>query len=132
MTTISKLIDSKVDANEQLHKEKLKKGLNKLLQVEDWQAPTFVNSWANVSGYEAGYYKDPWGRVYLKGVLGTGTSGTVAFTLPVGYRPSESLLFPALQTSATAGAYVDVNTDGTVNLVRTGTTIFINNVSFRV
>ena len=59
------------------------------LTVEDWNAPSLINSWVNYGGaYDtAGYYIDPYGVVHLKGALKTGTSGTVAFVLPTGYRP---------------------------------------------
>jgi hypothetical protein len=49
----------------------------------------FVGTWVNYeAGYEAaGYYKDPFGRVHIAGVVKNGVSGSVIFNLPAGYRP---------------------------------------------
>lgn len=102
---------------------------------ETWIAPTLLNSWANFGGgfSAAGYYKDASGVVRLKGTItgGTATADTVLFTLPVGYRPSESL-FVAVVSNNSFGA-VHVNTDGSV-MVRAGSNVFfcLNGVSFRV
>lgn len=83
------------------------------------------------AGADPSYYLDR-NRVYLKGAISTGTSGTVAFTLPAGYRPSEQLYFPVLQTGGAAGAILDVNTNGEVTVVRTAAVVHLNNISFRV
>ena len=72
---------------------------NVIGQVEEWHEigdtnePAFENSWANAGGaYEpAAFYKDPFGRVHLKGRIGTGTAATTAFTLPTGYRPNGTI-----------------------------------------
>jgi hypothetical protein len=73
---------------------------NKIGQVQEWVdvgwssgEPAFENSWANAGGaYEtAAFYKDPYGRVHLKGRIGTGTAATTAFTLPAGYRPAGTI-----------------------------------------
>ena len=65
---------------------------------EAWITPTLVNGWVNLgNGYStAGYYKDNFGRVYLKGTLTAGTTGTTAFNLPFGYRPPQILRFTSL------------------------------------
>lgn len=68
-------------------------------QVEEWHEiggsgePAFENSWANAGGaYEtAAFYKDPFGRVHMKGRIGTGSAGTTAFTLPTKYRPAGTI-----------------------------------------
>jgi hypothetical protein len=52
--------------------------------------PAFKNGWANEApGFEstAGFFKDPWGVVHLKGIVTGGTVSTI-FTLPAGYMPS--------------------------------------------
>lgn len=50
--------------------------------------PAFENSWVNYdSSRKARFYKDPFGRVHLGGVVKTGTVPSTAFTLPEGYRP---------------------------------------------
>jgi hypothetical protein len=58
--------------------------------------PAFQNGWTNfgVGVSTGGFYIDPASVVHLKGILNGGTSGTTAFTLPVGYRPSAILVAP--------------------------------------
>ena len=68
---------------------------------EDWVAPTLLNSWVNDGGYVlAGYFKDSFGLVHLKGVIKNGTISATIFTLPVGYRPSNTVLFMTLSNNA--------------------------------
>ena len=113
--------------------------LRQVLSVEEWREigvsgnPVFKNSFANDTlGPTAAFYKDPFQMVRLRGVINTGTSGTVAFTLSEGYRPPATLYFPALQTGGTAGAYVEIQSDGDVIPVYTGAEIHLNNISFRI
>jgi len=82
-----------------------------------WQTPTLLNSWVNVGpGYsEAGYYKDPFGRIWLRGLLRVGASGTVIFTLPSGYRPAAEAVFGIdCLTSAYTPGELDVRINGDV------------------
>ena len=53
-----------------------------------WTTVTYQNAWAT-AGTPAAYWKDPHGFVHLRGRISGGATGTVAFTLPVGYRPSD-------------------------------------------
>lgn len=82
--------------------------------IEDWIAPTFLNSWVNYdSGHApAGYSKDSAGVVRLRGLIKNGTIGLSAFTLPVGYRPE----YPSHQLGASADAYgvIYIDTGGNV------------------
>jgi len=50
---------------------------------------TYVNSWRDYgSGFPGGRFRKlASGLIVLSGLLSGGTSGTIAFTLPVGYRP---------------------------------------------
>jgi S-layer homology domain len=59
--------------------------------------PQFQNGWHNFGGSfsKGGFFKDALGIVHLKGNLTGGGSGTTAFTLPEGYRPTEDLVMPA-------------------------------------
>jgi len=80
--------------------------------------PPFQNSWVNdgtAGRGVAGYWKDPFGFIHLKGVIKSGAINTTAFTLPPGYRPPEYRIYPAALTDATFGR-VDVNTDGSVTI----------------
>lgn len=70
---------TEVDAKDALKAEKVQ---------EAWIAPTLLNSWVNfgVGFNDAGYFKDQFGIVHLKGLIKSGTLGQPAFLLPVGYR----------------------------------------------
>lgn len=61
-------------------------------KADAWHAPTLLNGWTNANNgndYNAGYYKDANGFVWLRGNITSGTTSAFAafFTLPVGYRP---------------------------------------------
>ena len=100
--------------------------------VEDWNTPSLINSWAD-GGTDPGYYIDPFGRVWLKGDFTTGTSGTVAFNLPSGYRPPQDMYFPILLTSAATGGYILIDTGGDVYITRgAAATATLNGISFRI
>jgi hypothetical protein len=89
--------------------------------LEAVAAPTLLNSWVNydvAGGWEgAGYFKDRAGRVFLQGLIksGTATAGTTLFTLPSGYRPAKTLYFAVTSNfagSTTLGSvYIDATGD---------------------
>ena len=85
--------------------------------------PAFQNSWQNYApgSFEtAGYYKDIFGVVHLKGYVTAGTAARV-FTLPVGYRPRADTFFASVAASGAAGTFwVAVTADGNVNAVNSG------------
>jgi hypothetical protein len=85
--------------------------------LPSWGTFSLQNSWVNYgSGYNtAEFTKTSAGRVFLKGLVksGTATSGTVIATLPVGYRPLETLVFQ-VATSPNVAARIDVQADGDV------------------
>ncbi len=58
--------------------------------------PEFENGWSNLGSgrSSAAFYRDPLGVVHLKGTI-AGPAGSVAFTLPPGYRPAEELFMAA-------------------------------------
>jgi hypothetical protein len=93
----------------------------------------FSNSWTNFGGTNASaaYYKDPFGRVFLKGTVKSGTVNTAIFTLPVGYRPQEAEVF-AVYCNGAVG-FITVNPDGTV--VQSGggsnASLTLSGISFR-
>lgn len=65
------------------------------ITTEGWIAPTLLNSWANHgSGFrDVGYKKTSDGTVHIKGLVKDGTAvDAIIFTLPVGYRPSETVI----------------------------------------
>lgn len=82
---------------------------------ESWTTvSSFSNSWLNYgSGYApVSYRKGADGRVYLRGLVKSGTIGLAAFTLPSGYRPTYPQSF-VVETNGAAG-FVFIATDGTV------------------
>lgn len=97
-----------------------------------WTAVVFQNSWVNFGGtYQVAQYKKVGKRVYVRGAIKTGASGTVAFTLPAGYRPAANVIF----TLAAGGAYgqADIATTGTVTITGTNAAVSTHvNFSFEV
>lgn len=58
--------------------------------LQAWQTATLVNSWTNdgTTGWpSSSYYLSPDGSVVVRGLIKGGSTNTVAFTLPTGYRP---------------------------------------------
>ena len=114
---------------------------------EDWHdvgttndfGVTFQNSWANQGGgaAPAGFYKDPFGQVRLRGVIDSGSTGTVAFTLPKGYRPEYTQNFISYNSNGGPGpggaaVYIQVQSDGdVVPTFGAGTNAHLNQVMFR-
>ena len=99
----------------------------KKLIIENWHEigatgePAFQNSWANEgsAGNEtAAFRKDGLDRLYLKGYIDTGTiaDGTVIFTLPAGYRPTNVLRIAGMyvQGSSENAFQIEIQTDGDV------------------
>jgi hypothetical protein len=79
-----------------------------------WLTPSYTNSWVNFgSGFATGgYMKDRLGFVHLNGLISTGTIGTAAFTLPVGYRPALTQDLGTISNNATG--VVQVTNTGVV------------------
>lgn len=100
--------------------------------VEAFTAPTFLNSWVNFGGAfnNAGYYKDSFGIVHLRGLVKDGVVNTPIFTLPAGYRPSATELFPT--DSNGAHAQITVSAAGDVVLA-TGSNVYasIDGMTFK-
>ena len=102
--------------------------------------PAFENSWDNVgSPYaNAAFYKDGFGIVRLQGRIDTGTTATVAFTLPAGYRPSDEVALTAHNTAGGPGpggatVWIKVEADGKVTPnYSAGADVSLDNVTFRV
>ena len=92
---------------------------------EAWVAPTFATGWSdnNVVGFSK---QSASGRVNFKGSgVRDATGSTTIFTLPVGYRPSQLMVFPVAASYTDdlinpfigiTGATLNIGTDGTVVL----------------
>lgn len=82
--------------------------------------PAFQNSWNNYSSGThavARFRKEGANTVVLSGLVSGGATGTVVFTLPVGFRPTKIMIFP-LGGDSTSG-YVLVDANGTVSITYT-------------
>jgi hypothetical protein len=78
-----------------------------------WTAPTFENSWVDFgSVYQTAAYRIQEGRVYLRGLIKSGTITTAAFTLPAGYWPAAAVY--QIVVSNNAVGVVDVRANGQV------------------
>lgn len=83
-----------------------------------WTDATLANSWVNfntTTDNAAGYMKDPFGRVFLRGLIMNGTVSTTAqaFTLPSEFLPPKRVTF-AVATGTFTHGEVRVTTDGKV------------------
>lgn len=100
--------------------------------LEPTIAPTLLNSWVNGSPSNrstAGYFKDDKGIVHLQGYLSGGGSGTVAFQLPIGYRPPLGVEIAAA-TNGSNGRVTIVN-DGNVTIASFTSWIALDGITFR-
>lgn len=101
--------------------------------LENWKIPTLLNGWVNYgSGYaDVGYYKHN-GRVYLRGLLRSGTIDAAIFTLEEGYRPNGQLILGAVTVNGTF-ARLDVKPNGDVWAANGSNAYYsISGASFRV
>jgi len=101
-------------------------------RVEAFIAPTLINSWTNLGApyNSAGYFKDPFGIVHLRGMITGGAVPSVAFVLPAKYRPLAINVFTVVANNAFGR--VDVDSGGNVN-VNTGSNAFVSldGITFR-
>lgn len=86
----------------------------------------FSNAWVDEGSgafFSPGYAKSADGMlVYMRGALKSGASGTAAFTLPVGFRPSKAVrLASASSSSGTSTCAIAISTGGVVSIEFGGT-----------
>lgn len=94
--------------------------------------PAFQNSWTGgASPYPpVGFWKDNLGFVRLRGMLLTGATGTVAFTLPAGFRPVGQEYFDC-NTGQTTTGRIGIAPTGEVSVDRaTATYASLAGISF--
>lgn len=78
--------------------------------IGDAGEPAFQNAFANYdANHRAAYYKDVAGRVHVKGLVKGGSTGAIALTLPVGYRPEQEIRFPTTVNAAFGSLVVATN-----------------------
>lgn len=102
------------------------------LYLQPTLAPVLLNSWVNGSPTNrqlAGYYKDSFGTVHLQGYLSGGSAGSVAFQLPVGYRPALGVEIAA--ASGAAGGRVTITNDGNITIASFTSFVSLDGITFR-
>ena len=91
---------------------------------------TFASGWSNTYGSPYApcqYLKDYMGIVHLQGVA-TGGTGTIT-TLPVGFRPTSTLIFSTVSNSAVAT--VSITSAGVVSLASgSAASVILNGITF--
>ena len=75
------------------------------------EVSSFANNFSSVAPVA---YRKINNVVYMRGNVTGGTSGTGAFTLPSGYRPSATTVIPSQQYGTGNISYVTIGTDGVV------------------
>jgi len=88
-----------------------------------WTAVTFQNGWSNLVGLCQ--YRKVGDMVQVRGIIKGGTSGSVAFTMPVGFRPPQTVRFPISSALGDASGLPSATVsgiDGTVTLSNTSNT----------
>jgi hypothetical protein len=82
-----------------------------------WITPTLVNNWSNYgSTYTtAKYMKDALGFVHVRGFIKGGSNSTIAFTLPIGFRPSATERFIGIDVAVPNGM-ISVTNSGNVEI----------------
>jgi hypothetical protein len=99
-------------------------------QVGAWQTPAFANGWGNYgSPHQLVRFRKEPGGVRVVGLAKGGTSGATIFTLPDGFQPAATAVYPPGVSDA-GGARVDVRVDGTVVHISGGVGYFALNFAF--
>lgn len=101
-----------------------------------WNGVTYQNGWfwGGVPAATTGYYKDAFGRVYLRGVaIHSGNSSATIFTLPSGYRPVGTETYAVYGTASGVAvlAIVQIASTGAVTMLPAGDTVSFAGISFQ-
>lgn len=100
-------------------------------------APAFQNSATNASpGLSAAFWRDALGMVHLQGFIAVVANGDTVFTLPSGYRPSDTVRLVAVNAATPTAPVlcaVVIDSAGAVKCYGgTGFNISLDGLSFRV
>lgn len=95
--------------------------------------PAFAGAWVNFASATdavASFYKDPFGRVFIRGTVKSGAIGSAIFTLPGGYRPQYTEIFAVVSNGAFGICTI---TSAGVVTATAGSNIYftLNGISFR-
>lgn len=96
------------------------------ISQETWTTPNLLNGWTNYHNTynSAGYFKDSFGIVHLKGLVKNGQTNKAIFTLPNNYRPAKRELHAVCTHPDTIGR-IDIFTNGEVRM-RSGNKAWIS------
>lgn len=103
-----------------------------------WNTATLQNGWKHYNGsVDVQYGIDFLGNVYIRGAAKDGAINTAVFTLPSGYRPSQSFNFISSNSTGSSSpsiARISVGTDGivTIESVEAGNSYVRVDTIFRV
>jgi hypothetical protein len=105
-----------------------------LKAVPAWTGVTFSNGWSNFgTGYQLAQYRKVGDMVYVRGTITGGAAGTIAFTLPTGFRPPASMGFPGVVfTSTRQILLILVNNSGQVIIYDYTGNVDLNTVAFSI
>lgn len=92
--------------------------VSEITSPPDWDVVTYQNAWVDFGAPFApvSYQRDSLGYVHLRGRMGGGTIGAVAFTLPEDYRPTFQSTFAVDSNSAFGAIDITANGDVTANV----------------
>ena len=113
-----------------------KDDIARLTQIPPWQNLVLANGWNHHQQYNNVQYSKSFdGVVYLRGSANKGktTNETVIGTLPVGFRPSQSLYVLALNNSYTV-AILGIYSNGNIVIKNNVDSTWLNfdNISFKI
>jgi hypothetical protein len=96
--------------------------------------PAFLNGWKNIGEpfAQCGFYKDPFGRVFLQGTVESGTTETPIFILPEAYWLKFRKGFYGLSGSSGEPGAFQVRENGEVYVVRFQSYLYIDGAHWRV
>jgi hypothetical protein len=106
---------------------------NALINDTDWSNLTPGSGWVNTGGAyaPAGYRLYPDGTVKMRGAINGGPNGALALILPVGRRPATEVVLPIATGAATAGARIQIQTNGNIYIYSAGAgPVYLEAVSF--
>lgn len=105
--------------------------LNTNVTRTPWTAPTLLNTWANLGGaWQVAQFRRSMDMVQLRGVIAGGVIGTVALTLPAGFRPRADVAFPT--TSNGAFGSMTIATNGNVTPTVGSAVAFVVHCQFSI
>jgi hypothetical protein len=98
-----------------------------------WTAVTFLNGWHDFGGgYQTAQYRKVGDIVYVRGTIAnSGTPPSVCFTLPAGFRPLATMMFPAaIFTTQRQILAIMVSTAGNVTIYDYMGNVDLNTIQF--